>query len=150
MKELSTLNKYLYKYKWRLFAGIISVIIASIFQIFPAKYVRDATNLVAEALKNSNSNSSNEILYNKLFYFSVLILVFSLSRGLFMYFMRQTLVVMSRLIEFDMKNEITLTQKSLFKALNPPLNIADVMQVRRICVVARSNFNLLFFEQRNN
>ncbi len=106
MKELSTLNKYFVKYKWRLLAGIISVVIASIFQIFPAKYVREATNLVADALKQVNSNSENQDLYDKLFYFSILILGFSLLRGLFMYFMRQTLVVMSRLIEYDLKNEI--------------------------------------------
>lgn len=106
MKELKTLNKYFFKYKWRLIAGIISVIIASIFQIYPAKYVREATNLVSVALKNASSNSNHDALYNELFYFSILILGFSLLRGLFMYFMRQTLVVMSRHIEYDMKNEI--------------------------------------------
>jgi len=94
-------------------AGIISVIIASIFQIYPAKYVREATNLVAAALKNSTTNSSHEDLYGKLFYFSILILSFSLLRGLFMYFMRQTLVVMSRHIEYDMKNEIYEKYQSL-------------------------------------
>ena len=104
MKHLSTLNKYFIKYKWQLLAGIISVTIASIFQIYPAKYIREATNLVAEALKSTNGNNND--LYNKLFYFSLLILGFSLLRGLFMFFMRQTLVVMSSLIEFDMKNEI--------------------------------------------
>lgn len=94
-------------------AGIVSVIIASIFQIYPAKYVREATNLVAAALKNSTTNSSHEDLYGKLFYFSILILSFSLLRGLFMYFMRQTLVVMSRHIEYDMKNEIYEKYQSL-------------------------------------
>lgn len=94
-------------------AGIVSVIIASIFQIYPAKYVREATNLVAAALKNSTTNSSHEDLYGELFYFSILILSFSLLRGLFMYFMRQTLVVMSRHIEYDMKNEIYEKYQSL-------------------------------------
>ena len=50
-------------------AGIVSVIIASIFQIYPAKYVREATNLVAAALKNSTINSNHEDLYGMLFYF---------------------------------------------------------------------------------
>jgi ATP-binding cassette subfamily B protein len=113
LKELKTLNKYFVKYKFRLMAGIVSVIIASIFQIYPAKYVREATNLVAAALKNSTTNSSHEDLYGKLFYFSILILSFSLLRGLFMYFMRQTLVVMSRHIEYDMKNEIYEKYQSL-------------------------------------
>ena len=94
-------------------AGIVSVIIASIFQIYPAKYVREATNLVAAALKNSTINSNHEDLYGNLFYFSILILSFSLLRGLFMYFMRQTLVVMSRHIEYDMKNEIYEKYQSL-------------------------------------
>jgi ATP-binding cassette subfamily B protein len=113
LKELKTLNKYFVKYKFRLMAGIVSVIIASIFQIYPAKYVREATNLVAAALKNSTINSNHEDLYGKLFYFSILILSFSLLRGLFMYFMRQTLVVMSRHIEYDMKNEIYEKYQSL-------------------------------------
>ncbi|MCF8429697.1 MAG: ABC transporter ATP-binding protein/permease [Bacteroidia bacterium] len=106
MKELKTLNKYFVKYKWRFLAGIISVVIASIFQIYPAKYVREATNLVAIALKNVSKDSSHEALYNTLFKFSFFIIGFSLLRGLFMYFMRQTLVVMSRHIEYDLKNEI--------------------------------------------
>lgn len=106
MKELITLNKYFIKYKWRFLAGIISVVIASVFQIFPAKYVREATNLVAIALKNATKESTHEALYHTLLKFSIFIIGFSLLRGLFMYFMRQTLVVMSRLIEYDLKNEI--------------------------------------------
>jgi len=94
-------------------AGIISVVIASIFQIYPAKYVREATNLVAVALKNVSTESSHEVLYNTLFKFSFFILGFSLLRGLFMYFMRQTLVVMSRHIEYDLKNEIYQKYQSL-------------------------------------
>ena len=82
------------------------MVIASIFQIYPAKYVREATNLVAIALKNVTKESSHEDLYHTLFKFSFLIIGFSLLRGLFMYFMRQTLVVMSRHIEYDLKNEI--------------------------------------------
>lgn len=106
MKELITLNKYFIKYKWRFLAGIISVVIASVFQIYPAKYVREATNLVAIALKNTTKESTHEALYHTLLKFSIFIIGFSLLRGLFMYFMRQTLVVMSRLIEYDLKNEI--------------------------------------------
>jgi ATP-binding cassette subfamily B multidrug efflux pump len=106
LKQLKTLNKYFVKYKWLFLAGIISVVIASIFQIYPAKYVREATNLVAIALKNATKESSHEALYHTLFKFSFFIIGFSLLRGLFMYFMRQTLVVMSRHIEYDLKNEI--------------------------------------------
>ncbi len=106
MKELKPLNKYFVKYKWHFLAGIVSVTIASIFQILPAKYVKEATNLVAEALHDAQLGQNHENLYNQLFNFSILILGFSLLRGVFMYFMRQTLVVMSRLIEFDLKNEI--------------------------------------------
>ncbi len=113
MKELKTLNKYFLKYKWLFSAGIISVVIASIFQIYPAKYVREATNLVAIALKNATNESTHEALYNTLFKFSFFIIGFSLLRGLFMYFMRQTLVVMSRHIEYDLKNEIYKKYQSL-------------------------------------
>ena len=125
MKELKKLNKYFVKYKWRLLAGIVSVTIASIFQIFPAKYVREATNLLADALKNPTSDYQN--LYNKLFYFSILILGFSLLRGLFMYFMRQTLVVMSRLIEYDLKNEIYEKYQTLDMEFYRQNKIGDLM-----------------------
>jgi ATP-binding cassette subfamily B protein len=113
LKELKKLNKYFVKYKWLFLSGILSVIIASIFQIYPAKYVREATNLVALALKNVTKESSHEDLYHTLFKFSFLIIGFSLLRGLFMYFMRQTLVVMSRHIEYDLKNEIYKKYQSL-------------------------------------
>lgn len=113
MKQLKTLNKYFVKYKWLFSAGIVSVVIASIFQIYPAKYVREATNLVAIALKNASKESSHEALYHTLFKFSFFIIGFSLLRGLFMYFMRQTLVVMSRHIEYDLKNEIYKKYQSL-------------------------------------
>jgi len=113
LKELKTLNKYFVKYKWRFMAGIISVVIASIFQIYPAKYVREATNLVTIALKNVTKESTHEALYHTLFKFSIFIIGFSLLRGLFMYFMRQTLVVMSRHIEYDLKNEIYKKYQSL-------------------------------------
>jgi ATP-binding cassette subfamily B protein len=125
LKELKKLNKYFVKYKWRLLAGIVSVTIASIFQIFPAKYVREATNLLADALKNPTSDYQN--LYNKLFYFSILILGFSLLRGLFMYFMRQTLVVMSRLIEYDLKNEIYEKYQTLDMEFYRQNKIGDLM-----------------------
>jgi ATP-binding cassette subfamily B protein len=113
LKQLKTLNKYFVKYKWLFLAGIISVVIASIFQIYPAKYVREATNLVAIALKNATKESTHEALYNTLLKFSIFIIGFSLLRGLFMYFMRQTLVVMSRHIEYDLKNEIYKKYQSL-------------------------------------
>ena len=113
MKELKYLNKYLIKYKWHLILGTIFVIISNIFQIVPGPLVRLSIDLVVDNIRVYKSFSGTELEadFFKVFAFGILIyagliLLMALLRGIFLYFMRQTLIVMSRLIEFDLKNEI--------------------------------------------
>ena len=113
MKELKYLNKYLIKYKWHLILGTIFVIISNIFQIVPGPLVRLSIDLVVDNIRvyKSFSGTEHEANFFKVFAFGILIyagliLLMALLRGIFLYFMRQTLIVMSRLIEFDLKNEI--------------------------------------------
>lgn len=113
MKELRFLNKYLLKYKWHLILGTVFVIISNIFQIVPAQLVRQSIDLVIDnisvhqALTGLETQSSffGVFAFGILIY-AVLILVMALLRGIFLYFVRQTIIVMSRHIEYDLKNEI--------------------------------------------
>jgi ATP-binding cassette subfamily B protein len=113
MKELSYLNKYLLKYKWHLILGLVFVIISNAFQILQAPLVRMAIDLVTENLRvykgfqNTTLQGSffDNIAWN-IFILSAFMLLAALLRGLFLYFVRQTLIVMSRLVEYDLKNEI--------------------------------------------
>jgi ATP-binding cassette, subfamily B, multidrug efflux pump len=113
MKELKYLNKYLIKYKWHLVLGTIFVIISNIFQIIPGPLVRLSIDLVVDNIRLYQNFGGTPLQsdYFDVFAFGVvifagLILLMALLRGIFLYFMRQTLIVMSRLIEFDLKNEI--------------------------------------------
>ncbi len=113
MKELKYLNKYLIKYKWHLVLGTLFVIISNIFQIIPGPLVRLSIDLVVDNIRLYQSFAGTDLQadFFKVFAFGILvyaslILLMAFLRGIFLYFVRQTLIVMSRLIEFDLKNEI--------------------------------------------
>lgn len=113
MKELAYLNRYLWRYKGLLFWGLVFVIISNIFQIVPAQMVRRSIDLVTDniSLYRSFEGLQSQGEFFKVFtqgilMYAVLILIMALLRGLFLYFVRQTLIVMSRHIEYDLKNDI--------------------------------------------
>ncbi|MFO0321907.1 MAG: ABC transporter ATP-binding protein [Bacteroidota bacterium] len=101
MKSLKSINFYFFKYKWQLLLGALFVILSSLFSIYQGVIVRNATNEIYQIFENQSIvNSTVFILYGiKLF-------VFALVSGFFLFLMRQTLIVMSRNIEFDQKNEL--------------------------------------------
>jgi ATP-binding cassette subfamily B protein len=113
LKSLKKLNKYFLKYKWHLIGGFVFVSLSNLFAVFPAQSVRIAIDLVMENLKIYQEFKGTKLSTNIedktgliLLFFGILVIVLALFRGLFMYLMRQTIIVMSRHIEFDMKNEI--------------------------------------------
>ncbi len=120
MKELRYLNKYLRKYKWHLIWGAVFVIISNVFQILPAQMVRHSIDLVVDnvrlyrAFENTSLQQNFfEVFARGILLYALLILAMALLRGVFLYFVRQTLIVMSRLVEFDLKNEIFEHYQSL-------------------------------------
>lgn len=134
MKELKYLNKYLLKYKWHLILGLIFVIISTVFQILPAQLVRYSIDLVIDNIKiyRSYEGSSLQVDFLKtlssgILLYAGLILIMALLRGLFLYFVRQTLIVMSRLIEFDLKNEIFEHYQTLPLSFYRKNNTGDLM-----------------------
>ena len=104
MKALQYLNKYFLKYKYRLVLGIIITIASKILALQVPQIIRESIN-VAEDYRNGIVTDlavvKSELLYNIL-----LIVAAALLSGFFTFLMRQTIIVMSRLIEFDLKNEI--------------------------------------------
>src|SRR5688500_17454921 len=134
MKELRRLNPYLRKYKWHLILGTIFVIISNIFQIIPAQLVRHALDLVVENVRIYNSLDNLDLKddFFSVFAFGILIyagliLVMALLRGVFLYFVRQTLIVMSRHIEFDIKNDIFSHYQTLPLSFYRRNNTGDLM-----------------------
>lgn len=113
MRPLRRLNKYLLKYKGYLLLGILFTIISNIFVIIPAQLVRIAIDYVVESFayyqvfsEGALSIQARSAFLKFIFIFGVLILIMALLRGFFLFLIRQTIIIMSRLIEFDMKNEI--------------------------------------------
>ena len=134
MKSLRYLNKYLLKYKYRLFWGLVFIIISNFFQILPAQVVRHAFNLIKEGINLHNlfeGMAQQETVYDtfasSILVYGVIILVMALLRGLFLFFVRQTIIVMSRLIENDLKNEIYEHYQSLPLSFYRKNNTGDLM-----------------------
>lgn len=134
MRELKYLNKYLFKYKWHLILGTVFVILSNIFQIIPAQLVRDSIDLVVDNIRLYKSMEGTGVQQNffKVFAFGILIyagliLVMAFLRGIFLYFVRQTLIVMSRLIEFDLKNEVFEHYQTLPLSFYRRNNTGDLM-----------------------
>ena len=134
MKHLRFLNKYFYKYKWHIIPGVFFVIISNIFGVIPAQVIGHASDLILENIQIYGLFSGFErqsIIYGifsySLFYFGVLVLILFLIRGLFLFFMRQTLILMSRHIEFDMKNEIYAHYQELSLGFYRRNNTGDLM-----------------------
>ncbi len=134
MKDLAYLNKYFYKYRWRLIPGILFVIISNIFGVLPAQVIRVAFDLVTENISTyqlfsgfGNQPAIYSIFGSSLFLFGVLVLVLALLRGLFLFFMRQTIILMSRHIEYDLKNEIYNHYQLLSLAFYRRHNTGDLM-----------------------
>lgn len=129
MKSLLTLNKYFYKYRWKLLAGLFFVAVSVIFGILPAELVRESFNIVEDAIAayKEDPNFDYGDLRNKLILYGVIIIASSLLKGLFMFFMRQTIIVVSRHIEFDMKNAIFDQYQKLSLAFYKRNQTGDLM-----------------------
>jgi len=104
MKELRHLNKYYIKYKYRLLLGILITIFAKIFSLFTPRLISKSINVIDEFRKGSITDIAfvkSELLLNILY-----IVVAAIFTGIFTFFMRQTIINVSRYVEFDLKNEV--------------------------------------------
>jgi ATP-binding cassette subfamily B multidrug efflux pump len=134
MKDLAYLNKFFVKYRWHLIPGVVFVIISNIFSVLPAQVIRVAFDLVTENIGTyqlfagfNRQSMIYDIFGSSLLLFGVLVLVLSLIRGLFLFFMRQTIILMSRHIEYDLKNEIYSHYQDLSLVFYRRHNTGDLM-----------------------
>ncbi|SFS30073.1 ABC transporter ATP-binding protein [Lutibacter maritimus] len=104
MKELKYLNKYFLKYKYRLLIGIVITILSNVLALQVPQFIRESLN-IAEDYRNGIVTDLALVktgLLNNI----LLIVGAALLSGFFTFLMRQMIIVTSRLIEFDLKNEI--------------------------------------------
>ncbi len=130
MKSLYTLNKYFWKYRLRLSLGILFIIVSNYFNILQPEYVRQAIDTVAsqfDALTGEVKSENKENLIHSTMVLGLLILGAAILKGIFMFFMRQTVIVMSRHIEYDQKNEIFDQYQRLSQDFYRSNNTGDLM-----------------------
>jgi len=104
LKELSYINKYFSKYKKNLISGIIIIIAARILLLITPGLIRNSINVIDNYRTGTISNF--EIVENELINNIFLILLASVLAGVFTFLTRQTIINVSRYVEFDLKNEI--------------------------------------------
>ena len=125
MRELKRLNKFLLKYKGKLLLGLLITIISRVFSIVTPRLVGDSMTTIENYL--SLSNISSDELKDVLFFNIVLIIGASLISGFFTFLMRQTIINVSRFIEFDVKNEIFSHYQSLDQIFYKKNRTGDLM-----------------------
>ena len=128
MKHLSSLNKYFWKYRWHFMLGFVFIILTNYFRILSPQLTGYVVNTVVHSIKTQqgvaavpavNESEKNydfavqqvitkfeEDPGNKILYAGLTLFVIAIISGFFMFLMRQTIIVMSRHIEYDQKNEI--------------------------------------------
>lgn len=126
MKHLSSLNKYFWKYRWHFLLGFFFVVLTNYFRILAPQLTGYVVNTVVQSIKSPHINeidikksekdydyvvrqvisSFDEKTGNKILYAGITLFVIAIISGFFMFLMRQTIIVMSRHIEYDQKNEI--------------------------------------------
>lgn len=131
MKELSYLNKYFIKYKYSFSFGILITIIAQIFFLFTPKLVSHSFNVIERFLKLSDAQQKSSAIINNfkedLIHNVLLIIGSAIVAGFLTFLMRQTLIVMSRHIEFDLKNEVFKQYENLSQNFYKQNRTGDLM-----------------------
>lgn len=134
MKHLAYLNKYFIKYKWYLILGTLFTIISNLFGVIPAQVVRHALDLVKETIDTYflyNNTKLQKSMYDVFAYsisvYGILILVMAILKGIFLFAVRQTIIVMSRHIEYDLKSEIYAHYQTLPLSFYRKNNTGDLM-----------------------
>ncbi|WP_221390739.1 ABC transporter ATP-binding protein [Dyadobacter sp. NIV53] len=134
MKSLKYLNQYLWKYKWYLISGIVFTIVSNLFGIIPAQLVRYALDLVIETLDiyylfggSALQSKMYDIFAFSILLYGLLILAMALLKGIFLFLVRQTIIVMSRHIEYDLKNDVYQHYQTLPTSFFRRHNTGDLM-----------------------
>ncbi|MBF4491978.1 ABC transporter ATP-binding protein [Flavobacterium sp. MR2016-29] len=131
MKELSYLNKYFIKYKYSFSLGILITIIAQIFSLFTPKLISKSLNAIEKFDKLPEAQQTSQVIIDSyrqdLIHNVLLIIATTIVAGFLTFLMRQTLIVMSRHIEFDLKNEVFKQYENLSQNFYKQNRTGDLM-----------------------
>ena len=125
MKELNYLNKYFVKYKYSFLIGIVTTIVAQIFSLFTPKLISKSFQAIESHVKQSAVDSA--LIQKELIHNILLIIATTIIAGFLTFLMRQTLIVMSRHIEFDLKNEVFRQYENLSQNFYKQNRTGDLM-----------------------
>ena len=125
MNELRYLNKYFLKYKYSFLLGIVFTIIAQIFMLFTPKLISKSFKLIEAFAKDKSVSKS--VIHEELISNILLIIATTIIAGILTFLMRQTLIVMSRHIEFDLKNEVFRQYENLSQNFYKQNRTGDLM-----------------------
>ena len=113
MRELAFLNRFFWKYRWRLLLGIVFICLSNYFQVLQPQVIREALDLVIEQVNTYRMYDGFALqdayfgtLSQTLMLFGGIVLLLALIMGFFLYLTRQTIIVMSRMIEYDLRETI--------------------------------------------
>jgi ATP-binding cassette, subfamily B, multidrug efflux pump len=123
MKSLSYLNKYFLKYKWLFLLGTLFTVVSNYFGVKMPELVGDTVNNIIDDIEKTGTEG---LLLTALKIGGIYMLL-SLGKGFFLFLMRQTLIIMSRHIEYDLKNEIYDHYQKLDYAFYKKNNTGDLM-----------------------
>jgi ATP-binding cassette subfamily B multidrug efflux pump len=135
VKELKAVHFYFIKYRILFISGIFFVITSNYFGLLPPAFIRNSIDILKENLQFYQLSTAsylhieykNYLFKQFIIYISFLIIFTSIIKGLLMFFMRQTLIVMSRKIEYDQKNQIYKKYQELNTAFYKKNNTGDLM-----------------------
>ncbi len=132
MKHLFALNKYFAKYKWHLLLGILFVSIYRFCSILIPQTIRDALDFVFSKVEETKkigevSGSFSALYGSDILSYSLKMIGFAIIMGIFMFLMRQTIIVMSRLVEYDLRKEIYNHYQKLDAAFYKRNKTGDLM-----------------------
>jgi ATP-binding cassette subfamily B protein len=125
MKELKRLNNFLLKYKGRLILGLIITVVSRVFSLVTPRLVGDSMTSIENYLniESVTPDELKEVLFTNI----IFIIGASLISGFFTFLMRQTIINVSRFIEFDVKNQIFSHYQSLDQLFYKKNRTGDLM-----------------------
>ncbi|MBI3509817.1 MAG: ABC transporter ATP-binding protein [Bacteroidetes bacterium] len=124
MRSLGYLNKFFWRYRLRFFSGIIFISLSTFFITSSVDFLGRGLDFARTAMTH---HFDRDKTFHVLFLYGAEIILYTLAYGFFLFLNRQTIIVMSRLIEYDMKNEIFAHYQDLDQSFYKQNNTGDLM-----------------------
>lgn len=125
MNSLKTLNPYFWKHRVLLFWGLLFIIASNFFAIYQVQFVGQSVDVIKSVLDKKSVDK--ELLFNTLLINGAIIVGTSVLSGVFRFMMRQTIIVASRRIEYELKNKIYRHYQELSLTTYKKTTIGDLL-----------------------